>query len=132
MRSRSRIPSDSFDRSDINISPMIDLVFILLIFFIVTTVFIDEEGLALNRPEPVATETLEEEDVIRIRVTEKGRLFHQKKEIPLGDVRLLVRNKNTPLLIEVEDKARSGLMVSVMDEAKAAGARTISLHPAPN
>ena len=53
------------DRIDINISPMIDMVFILLIFFIVTTVFVEEEGLDVNKPSPGGANNLDNEIVRR-------------------------------------------------------------------
>ncbi len=106
---------------DINISPMIDMVFILLIFFIVTTVFVEEEGLDVNKPSPGGSTDLDNETVV-FRITKGGSVIYEGKEIGLSGVRATVRNKMQrevlPLILEVEPEAPSGIMVRVMDEAK--------------
>ncbi len=106
---------------DINISPMIDMVFILLIFFIVTTVFVEEEGLDVNKPSPGGANNLDNETVV-FHITKSGSVLYEGKEIGLSGVRATVRNKMQrevlPLILEVESEAPSGLMVRVMDEAK--------------
>ena len=60
MSKRGSILQDEAEMSDINISPMIDMVFILLIFFIVTTVFVEEEGLTVDKPTPQPPDTQQE------------------------------------------------------------------------
>ena len=109
------------DRIDINISPMIDMVFILLIFFIVTTVFVEEEGLDVNKPSPGGANNLDNETVV-FHITKGGSVIYEGKEIGLSGVRATIRNKMQhevlPLILEVEPEAPSGIMVRVMDEAK--------------
>ncbi len=99
---------------------MIDMVFILLIFFIVTTVFVEEKGLRANNlgldPGPSVNES------ITLLISNQGQINSEGKEIGLGGVRATVRNKMQrnllPVLIEVESGAPSGIMVRVMDEVK--------------
>ena len=115
----------------VNISPLIDMVFILLIFFIVTTVFVDEEGLGVDKPEPTAEAKTMEKDTIVFTVLNSGQIFYGRNEIGINAVRAKVRElsnqEKLPVIIEVANAAPSGIMVRVMDEATLAGAEAISL-----
>ncbi len=114
-----------------NISPLIDMVFILLIFFIVTTVFVDEQGLGVNKPEPTAEAKAMENDTIVFTILNSGQIFFGKNEIGINAVRAkiseLTRKEKLPVIIEVDNAAPSGTMVRIMDEATLAGAEAISL-----
>ena len=120
MSNRKRL-SGGDDKIDINISPMIDMVFILLIFFIVTTVFVEEEGLDVDKPSPGGQSNLDIETVI-FHITKNGAVMFEGREIGLSGVRATIRNKMQrevlPLILEVEMEAPSGIMIRVMDEAK--------------
>ncbi len=113
------------DRIDVNISPMIDMVFILLIFFIVTTVFVEEKGLRANNLGLDGDPSLTEQ--IKLLVSSQGQIYSEGREIGLGGVRATVRNRMQrdllPVLVEVESGAPSGIMVRVMDEVKIAEPR---------
>jgi len=119
--SNRRSLSGGDDKIDINISPMIDMVFILLIFFIVTTVFVEEEGLDVNKPSPGGQSNLDNETLV-LHITKNGAVMFEGREIGLSGVRATVRNKMQrevlPLILEVEMEAPSGIMIRVMDEAK--------------
>ena len=113
------------DRTDINISPMIDMVFILLIFFIVTTVFVDERGLGVDKPTPQPEQPQETEtDPIMFRITATGQIIHDDVNIPLSRVESITRvvrsQADVPVILQVERAARSGLMIQVMDSARRA------------
>jgi len=116
--------------TDINISPLIDMVFILLIFFIVTTVFVEEKGMAVNKPSPVSANNLDK-DTIVFQLTGNGQVLHEEKDVGIGGVRAKVRQKNAreqlPVIINVEQGALAGLVVRVIDESKLGGAQNISL-----
>ena len=71
---------------DINISPLIDMVFILLIFFIVTTVFVEETGVEVEKPEAASAMQLDKNSVL-IAVTTKGQVVYGGKERTLTDGR---------------------------------------------
>jgi biopolymer transport protein ExbD len=122
---------ESSDDESIDISPLIDVVFILLIFFIVTTVFVEESGVKANRPEPGNAQTSEEDTTIVLTVTEGGQVMHEGKEIGISGVQPLVkrslRKKQVPVIVRAETHAAVGRMVRVLDEAKLAGAETVSL-----
>ncbi len=112
------------DKTNINISPMIDMVFILLIFFIVTTVFVDERGLGVDRPQPSPDrERDEDRDPMIFRLTATGQIVHDGSNISLARVENVVRVTRSqfpdlPVILQVERNARSGLMIQVMDFAR--------------
>jgi len=129
MRVRRNFTDDS-EVTDINISPLIDMVFILLIFFIVTTVFVEEKGMAVNKPSPVSANNLDKDTIVFL-LTGNGEVLHEEKDVGIGGVRAVVRQKNAreqlPVIINVEEGALAGLVVRVIDESKLAGAQNISL-----
>ncbi len=108
----------------LNISPMIDMVFILLIFFIVTTVFVDERGIPADRPMPSLSPQQEKEaEPVIFRVTAAGNVVHDGMEVALSRVEGIVRgarslHPDVPVILQVERGARAGLMIRVMDYAR--------------
>lgn len=112
------------DKTDINISPMIDMVFILLIFFIVTTVFVDERGIGVDRPQPSPERPDDSDrDPMIFRLTATGQIVHDGANISLARVENVVRVTRSqfpdlPVILQVERAARSGLMIQVMDFAR--------------
>ena len=118
------------DTVDINISPLIDMVFILLIFFIVTTVFVEETGVEVEKPEAASAVQLDKNSVL-IAVTSKGQVVYGGKEIGINGVRAIVRRltnkEEMPVIIQVDEGANAGLVVRVIDESKLGGAKNISL-----
>lgn len=119
------------DKIDVNISPLIDMVFILLIFFIVTTVFVDEEGFFVDRPEPNPDPTPLEEEPFLIHLSDTGQVMMDGQEVGLGAVRPRVaarmRAGQVPVIVQVGPQTRSSLMIQVMDEAKLADAEMVSV-----
>ncbi|MEX0329990.1 MAG: ExbD/TolR family protein [Puniceicoccaceae bacterium] len=121
------------ERTDINISPMIDMVFILLIFFIVTTVFVEEEGINVDKPTPQPPDEQQEEpdEPVMLRVTVNNQIIHEDQVVTLNRVETIVKNalskSDVPVIMQVERGALSGIMVQVMDRAKIGGADKISV-----
>ena len=120
----------SEESMDINISPLIDMVFILLIFFIVTTVFVEETGVEVEKPEAASALQLDSNSVL-IAVTSKGQVVYGGKEIGVNGVRAIVRRltnkEEIPVIVQVDEGANAGLVVRVIDESKLGGAKNISL-----
>jgi biopolymer transport protein ExbD len=116
--------------SEINISPLIDMVFILLLFFIVTTTFIEETGVEVDKPQAASAVQLEKNSIL-IAITSKGQIVHGGREIGVSGVRPLVRRltqkENVPVVIQVDENASAGIVVRVIDESKLGGARNVSL-----
>ena len=116
----------------INISPMIDMVFILLIFFIVTTVFVEESGFGANKPDIDKTPTREEAKPMNIYLDQNNRIFIESTEIDIHAVRAkvslgLVENADLPITIYSDKATNAGFMIHVMDEARLGGAGILAL-----
>jgi len=114
----------------INLSPLIDVVFILLIFFIVTTVFVKETGVKVDKPVAVAAQKLENE-LILLAITPAGEVVYDHSNIGVSGVRstvsALLMVQDRPVVIQADRKVTTDLLVRVMDEAKLGGAKSISI-----
>ncbi len=114
----------------IDMSPLIDCVFILLIFFIVTTTFVEETGVEVDKPQAASSVRLEKSSIL-LALTEKGEVVYGGREIGISGVQPLVKRllqkENIPVIIQADSAAASGLLVRVIDEAKLAGAAKVSL-----
>lgn len=114
----------------INMSPLIDCVFLLLIFFIVTTVFVEETGVEIQKPRAASAEDVAKHSVM-IALTPDGRIVYGGRQITLNSVRGLVaqrlREKQTPVIIIADEESRSGRLVDLIDECKLAGAKQVSI-----
>jgi biopolymer transport protein ExbD len=114
----------------IELSPMIDCVFILLIFFIVTTVFIEEKGLQASKPDAAATASPEEIENVVLEITAENKILFDDQEIRLGDVTNRVKDRvkepDTPVTIRAHEKSAHGAFVAVWDAAKQGGAKALS------
>ncbi|MBL7152749.1 MAG: biopolymer transporter ExbD [Phycisphaerae bacterium] len=112
-------------------TPLIDMVFILLIFFVVTTSFVSETGLSIQRPQSSSSEALARES-IRVGVNANGRIAVDGRRTALFSIRPLLQSKlrSRPGLavVIVADKAVSvDRVVRVMDEVRGAGVTQIAL-----
>ena len=129
---RRSLLDESENELEINLSPMIDCIFILLIFFIVTTVFVEEAGIQLNKPDSTVLSSEQESDDVSFTITANNKLLYQGQEIALSQVKEIVRNglsdKDTPVSIKTNGKSRHGLLVAVWDRAKQAGAVKLSFN----
>jgi len=129
MRVRRNFTEDD-EMTEINISPLIDMVFILLIFFIVTTVFVEERGMGVNKPSPVTPNNMDK-DTIAFTLTGTGQVLYKESDIGVGGIRAIVRQEiareQLPVIVNVQEGAVAGLVVRVIDESKMAGAENISL-----
>lgn len=114
----------------IDMSALLDVVFILLIFFIVTTVFVRETGVDVNKPKAVSASKLQQL-VILLAITPKGEVFYDGSNIGVAGVRAVVeqllRERERPVVLQVDKSVSTELLVQVLDEAKLAGAASVSL-----
>ena len=122
--------AQSADTVDINLSPLIDMMFLLLIFFIVTTAFVEEVGVDIQKPKASTAESLEKKSIM-LGVTPEGRVIYGAKEIGLNNVRgvvaRLLKSEQRPVIILADIESKSGIVVSVIDECRAAGAKQVSI-----
>jgi len=111
---------------------MIDCIFILLIFFIVTTVFVEEKGLQVDKPDAAAATSLDESENVIFEINAENRLFFEGREIPVAEVAARVKagmkSDETPVVIRVNEKADHGSFVAVWDAARSAGAEALSFN----
>ena len=118
------------EETEINLSPMIDCIFILLIFFIVTTVFVEETGVEVDKPQAASASQLEKTSIL-IALTDKGQIVYGGREIGISGVQPLVKRmlqkEDIPVIIQADQASQSGLLVRVIDEAKLGGATKVSL-----
>ena len=130
MKSRRLIFSESSAENEVNVSPLIDIVFILLIFFIVTTVFVEETGVEVQRPQTASAEQLDKQSIL-IAITEDGKIVYGGNEIGVrgvrGVVKRLLKQDEIPVIVQADRKAPIDLYAKVHDEAALAGATQINL-----
>ncbi|MCD8482238.1 MAG: biopolymer transporter ExbD [Verrucomicrobia bacterium] len=115
---------------EINISPLIDMVFILLIFFIVTTVFVEETGVEVDKPQASAAMALEKQSIL-IAITNDNKVVYGGQEVGVNGVRSIVRrltrDDDSPVIIQADKAVAVEMLVRVIDEAKLGGARKVSI-----
>ncbi len=116
--------------ANINISPLIDIVFILLLFFIVTSVFVQETGIEVERPESSQAVILERESIY-VAVSADLKVYYGGSEIGvqgiLPTLQRLSPIEDRPVIIQVDGRVPTRFLVSVIDEVKRAGIQTINL-----
>ena len=116
---------------ELNIAPLIDMVFILLIFFLVTTSFIKETGVDISRPS-ATTAVAKTKSNILIGVTSDNTIHLDRREIDVRAVRAnversLAENPEAQVVIVADKDSRTGLVITVMDACKLAGAENVSI-----
>jgi biopolymer transport protein ExbD len=125
----------SDDEAEINITPMLDIVFIMLIFFIVTTSFVSEIGLDVNRPSNAPVKEEKQSEVIAVRITENGQILIQNRVVDIRAVRAniesgLASKPDAAVVVIADRESDAGLLVRVIDQARVAGAEKVSVATA--
>ncbi|MFM1832427.1 MAG: hypothetical protein RLZZ461_743 [Planctomycetota bacterium] len=115
----------------VDMSPLIDCVFILLIFFIVTTTFVEETGVEVNKPDAATASSLEKNSVL-IALTAEGQVIYGGKEIGISGVqrevkRALAADQDVPVIVQADKDSKTDLLIRIIDEAKLADAKKISV-----
>jgi biopolymer transport protein ExbD len=118
-------------RVRINMGPLIDMVFLLLIFFVVTTSFVREAGIDVQR-STAATAEVKERGNILIGVTQSGEIFWEGKRIDLRSVRphverALAEDPESGVIVVADRLSQTGEVIQVMDQCRLAGAANVSL-----
>ena len=120
------------EENEINLTPMLDVVFIMLIFFIVTASFIKEAGIDVNRPDAPVTETKPEDANILVVITEDDQIFIDRRLIDPRAVRanierLHAENPEGSVVVQASKKSTNKMLVWVMDASRQAGVYNISI-----
>ena len=119
------------EEATIDMTPMLDVVFIMLIFFIVTASFVKEAGIDVNRPE-AATAVKKDRANILIAISDKGEIWINKRRIDVRAVqanieRLRAENPQGSVVIQADKKATTETLIKVMDASRAAGVYDVSI-----
>jgi biopolymer transport protein ExbD len=132
MRDHHLLEVQEEEENEINLTPMLDVVFIMLIFFIVTASFIKEAGLDVNRPDAPVTETKPEDANILVAIDANDDIWIDRRLIDPRAVRanierLHAENPEGSVVIQPNKRSTNKMLVTVMDAARQAGVYNISL-----
>ena len=130
MRKRSSTLTSDED-SQIELTPMLDVVFIMLIFFIVTTSFVKESGIEVSRPNATSAKKQGRASIF-IAIDNEGRIWLQKRKIEIDAVRaniekLHAESPEGTVVIQADKKSETGILIKVMDQVRLAGVQNISV-----
>jgi len=120
------------DENEINLTPMLDVVFIMLIFFIVTASFIKEAGIDVNRPDAPVTESKPEDANILVLINANDEIWIDRRLIDPRAVRANIErmhaeNPDGSVVIQANNSSTNKILVEVMDSARLAGVYNISI-----
>ena len=119
------------DDSTIDMTPMLDIVFIMLIFFLVTTSFIKESGIKVN-PPGAQTAVKQEKGNLLIAVKDNGEIWIDRRRVDLGAVRAHIERLRAEypegsVVIQADENSRTGVFVKIMDQIRLAGVEDIAI-----
>jgi biopolymer transport protein ExbD len=116
---------------EVNMTPMLDIVFIMLIFFIVTAVFVKESGVDVLRPEAKTANNIKRVSTL-IGVTKDSKIWINKREITLEEVRVVVaklkqENPKGNVVIQADVNSHSGIVVAIIEQLNQIGVAGVSI-----
>lgn len=119
------------DGNNIDLTPMLDVIFIMLIFFIVTTSFVKESGVTVNRPSAATTEEKKGNNIL-VAIRANGEIWIDRRAIDVRAVRpnierMKAENPEGSVIIQADEYSNTGLLVKVMDQVRLAGISNISI-----
>lgn len=128
----SRKKHGDIEEAEIDLTPMLDVTFIMLIFFIVTTSFAKEMGIDVNRPTASNQQISKSSEVIAIQLKETGEVQMDGRVVDIRAVRanverLRAEKPDAAVIIATSKNAQTGILIQVIDQAKQAGAVNISV-----
>ncbi len=119
------------DEDAVNLTPMIDVVFIMLIFFIVTASFVKESGIDVNRPNAATAERKEKGNIL-VAISEDNQIWIDRRQVDPRALRANIErmhaeNPNGAVIIQADEESKNKLLVLVMDAARMAGVKNVSI-----
>ncbi|MEM9532177.1 MAG: biopolymer transporter ExbD [Pseudomonadota bacterium] len=131
MRQMMQMVQQQEEESEINLTPMLDVVFIMLIFFIVTATFVKESGIDVNRPD-APTAVVQENANILVAINERNEIWIDRRQVDPRSVRanierLHAENPQGAVIIQADQLSQTKSLVTVMDAARAAGVFNVSI-----
>ena len=129
MRRKPRLFEE--EDSAIDMTPMLDIVFIMLIFFIVTSTFVKESGINVSRPQ-AQTAVRQELASILVAIDAEGGVWINRRQVDIRAVRaniqrLHAENPKGSVVIQADKHSQTGVLVEVMDQAKQAGVKNVAI-----
>ena len=133
MSARRHLPAE--EDAELDMTPMLDVVFIMLIFFIVTTSFVREPGIDPQRP-PAETAEEKSRGNVLIAISVTGEIWMDKRAVELSEVRAMVEailseNPESSAVIIADEGTDSGILIDLMDRIQAGGIGSISIAAEP-
>lgn len=118
-------------KPEISMAPLIDVVFLLLIFFMVTTVFPENKGLIISKPEAENTKQLSPKQ-LEFLIDKNNKVYFQKNEIEMSDVKRIVKEEllqkpDLSILLKVDKQSTTEIFIKTMDACKSGGAKNIAI-----
>ena len=131
MRKRKTLLTGEEEENEINLTPMLDVVFIMLIFFIVTASFIKEAGIQVTRPDAITADS-QEDAAILIAISPNDEIWIDRREVePRGlrthIERLHAENPKGSIVIQADENSTNEMLVHVMEAAKAVGVTNVAI-----
>lgn len=119
------------DESELDITPMLDIVFIMLIFFIVTTSFVKESGISVNSPS-ASSAVSQDKASIFVAINQQGDVWIDKRQVDVATVRAIIARLHTnnpegAVVIQADKKVSADQLMNVMDQVRLAGVKNIAL-----
>ena len=131
MSAKRHLPAQ--DDTELDMTPMLDIVFIMLIFFIVTTSFVKESGVSVSTPQ-ASTASRQDNTNIFIAITARGEVWIDRRPVDPRSVRAIVArlhadNPEGSVIIQSDEDASTRMLVEVMDQVRLAGSRELPSPP---
>ncbi len=118
------------ENPEINISPLIDMMFLLLIFFIVNAGFMEDTSLSIQKPKATAAKMIQNKSFI-FSITRDGKIFYAGQKIELSKITDLLKHsmnhREEPVVLVADRSSQSGTLVQVLDACNLAGAKNINV-----
>lgn len=116
---------------DVNVTPLLDIVFIMLIFFIVTSTFVKEPGIEVNRPEAVTASERGLASII-VAISDEDEIWINKELVELDEVRIIVEqlrreNPKGTAVVQADSGSKTRLLVEVVNQIRATGVSDVAV-----
>ena len=128
---RRNISSAAEEEEDVNVTPLLDIVFIMLIFFIVTSTFVKEPGIEVDRPGAVSAEQRKLASII-VAISENDEIWINKERVELDEVRVVVEqlrreNPKGTAVVQADAKSKTRLLVEVVTQIRSTGVADVAV-----
>lgn len=125
------LPKNTALKPEINMSSMIDVVFLLLIFFMVTTVFPEKDGIIIEKPESEHAVSLIGKNIV-VKIDVEGSAYLMDKKLNMDDLERVLKSQlaidsNVPVIIHADKKTSTESLVNVINVVKSSGAKQLGL-----